>query len=482
MLQFSDLTREEVVANQCEVMEADTISKNGRSSKSLTSRGNFIRKTCFAFVLMTALFAVTTTDVFAQVQEKFRGGLDAGLGRIFPITEGKSKFVPLADLNLGYNLNKNMTVGIKVGANLGDALTFNYDDYPYKQIFSFTDILNFTGTYTYYFGTRTNLVVPFIGGGLGLYVMKTRYDVHIPDYLFNRSDLSPVDKLGGFFTAGVEIGKFRVSARYDLLPVTTVTLYSYDGSSPSITEKLKNNYVSVNVGFYIGGGNRKKAAAVQEREQEEKRERERLAALEREKAEALEREKIALEREKLALAREQKGNVAQESQPVAVNTNVPPAVKKTDANEATDGLPITKGKILLNAGLSNFGVVIGGGATVLSLYANGGYFVADKLALIGGFGYDLVSIDEYSENSIALNAGARYYLLTASKGGLYMNGLLNITKESDLKAEFGFSISAGYSFFLNNRVAFEPSAGFVIPFTEGSINTFVLGGSFSIFF
>ena len=38
MLQFSKLNR---------VMEADTISKNGRSSKSQTSRGNFIKKVYF---------------------------------------------------------------------------------------------------------------------------------------------------------------------------------------------------------------------------------------------------------------------------------------------------------------------------------------------------------------------------------------------------------------------------------------------------
>ena len=42
MLQFSDLTIEIVVANQSEAMEANTISKNGQSSKSPTSSGNFL--------------------------------------------------------------------------------------------------------------------------------------------------------------------------------------------------------------------------------------------------------------------------------------------------------------------------------------------------------------------------------------------------------------------------------------------------------
>jgi len=39
MLQFSDLTIEAAVANQSGAMEADTISKNGRSSKSQMSSG-----------------------------------------------------------------------------------------------------------------------------------------------------------------------------------------------------------------------------------------------------------------------------------------------------------------------------------------------------------------------------------------------------------------------------------------------------------
>ena len=38
MLQFSDLTIEKAVANQSEAMEADTISKNGCSSKNITNK------------------------------------------------------------------------------------------------------------------------------------------------------------------------------------------------------------------------------------------------------------------------------------------------------------------------------------------------------------------------------------------------------------------------------------------------------------
>ena len=50
MLQFSNLTIEEVLVNQSGAMEADTISKNGRSSKSLMSRG--MKKMIFIIIIV----------------------------------------------------------------------------------------------------------------------------------------------------------------------------------------------------------------------------------------------------------------------------------------------------------------------------------------------------------------------------------------------------------------------------------------------
>ena len=56
MVQFSNLTISAAVVNQSEAMEADTISKHGRSSKSQMSRGNF-SKTWTKGVIFAFLFA-----------------------------------------------------------------------------------------------------------------------------------------------------------------------------------------------------------------------------------------------------------------------------------------------------------------------------------------------------------------------------------------------------------------------------------------
>ena len=64
MLEFSKLlvgaTADTAVANFSGAMVAETISKHGRSSKSHKSRGNIIRKACFA--LLTASIIVLSIN------------------------------------------------------------------------------------------------------------------------------------------------------------------------------------------------------------------------------------------------------------------------------------------------------------------------------------------------------------------------------------------------------------------------------------
>ena len=60
MLHTSNLTIGAAVANRCEAMEADTISKNGRSLKSQMSRRQFL--CCFVIVVFAVLAAFTSCD------------------------------------------------------------------------------------------------------------------------------------------------------------------------------------------------------------------------------------------------------------------------------------------------------------------------------------------------------------------------------------------------------------------------------------
>ena len=164
--------------------------------------------------------------------------------------------------------------------------------------------------------------------------------------------------------------------------------------------------------------------------------------------------------------------------PIVASTNVQPVVETTEF----EGIPINKGNSFINAQTTNFGIINVDGATAFILNVNMGHFVANRFALVGGLGFDLVSSDLFSENNLSLNAGFRYYWVKANNGGLFINSSFNVTKPNDLKVELGINAGAGYSFFLNNRVAFEPTVNFVMPFSEGYTNIFVFGCGFSIFF
>jgi hypothetical protein len=66
---------------------------------------------------------------------------------------------------------------------------------------------------------------------------------------------NPSKTLGGALRAGFEAGKFRMALEYYLIPATTkydvVNIMKPEGSSA-------NSYLSLNVGFYFGGGKWKK--------------------------------------------------------------------------------------------------------------------------------------------------------------------------------------------------------------------------------
>ena len=236
----------------------DRRSTVGAGTTLNTRENQKIRKSMGKILLMVC-FVLIATNASSQVKGKWRGGVDMGWGFISPVAGSGTilSYIPTTDLNIGYNLTKNMNVGFKAG--WGGVMLVNRYHYLGNTN------CNFTGTYTYYFGKRTNLFIPFVGGGLGVYVL----------FPYHKKET----KFGGFLSTGFEIGKFRFAANCELILPTKVVHYYYDewGTDKEENIKIKNSYFSVTVGFYIGGGNRKKALAAWERER---------IALEREKERA----------------------------------------------------------------------------------------------------------------------------------------------------------------------------------------------------
>ena len=191
-------------------------------------------------IIVCILSAVMAMGVFAQEEGKIRGGLD--LGACIP----KGGSGVCVDLNLGYNLKDNMTVGIRWGL----AAMAKVD--PFGETGSAAANINFLGTYSYYFSSGTSPFAPFVGGGLGLYTLAA---------IASNANTVSVDagnRLGGMLTAGFELSKLRIALEYNLVPSSAVK-YTGTGEGIALTnDKIKNSYLTITIGFYVGGGKWKK--------------------------------------------------------------------------------------------------------------------------------------------------------------------------------------------------------------------------------
>ena len=190
--------------------------------------------------IVSLLFMVLLSGVFAQEEGKVRGGLDLG----FCIPKGGGGLC--LDINLGYNIQDNMTVGIR----LGSAIMGRTD--PFGETASASGNLSIAGTYNYYFSTGTSPFAPFVGGGLGVYGVASMASGN------NSVSVEAGNRLGGLLTAGAELGKFRFALEYNLIPSSAVKISGNETGIVLENDKIKNSYMAITIGFYIGGGKWKK--------------------------------------------------------------------------------------------------------------------------------------------------------------------------------------------------------------------------------
>jgi len=160
------------------------------------------------------------------------------------------------DLDLRYNITDRLNAGIRTG--------FGYmlRDYSSSNSQSYTEATihlnnSFLLTGDYYFPDLNHKIVPFVGTGFGFYRLYDFYfytpdpdqmSFHIPDFP------SSTITVGALLRTGFEVGRFRMSLEYNMIPNTRrydVTTLTFDGRS-------RNSYLTINLGFYIGGGSWKR--------------------------------------------------------------------------------------------------------------------------------------------------------------------------------------------------------------------------------
>lgn len=192
--------------------------------------------------LLLILITFSVSNIISQEKGKFRGGLDFDLAL-------PDNGVGLGyDFNLGYNISNNVNLGIKWSSvSMLQAADYNV---------SGAKIKSFTGNFSYYFNDGSSNFAPFVGFGLGHY--------RIFRATVGNSISGGVDgKLGGLINVGFDLSKFRMGLEYNLIPKTTYTSVEivdfYTGEIRNIgTLLVPNSYMSIKIGFYLGGGKWKK--------------------------------------------------------------------------------------------------------------------------------------------------------------------------------------------------------------------------------
>lgn len=187
------------------------------------------------YVFIIALSTVQFTQ--AQEQNKFRVGLD--LGYTIPSGGGGVLFA----IEPKYNIADNMNVGIRFESA---AMAKNVSSDGVSLEASLAASMSYIGTFDYYFSSGSSSFAPFLGAGVGYSSLANiGFDVEG----FESDEVELDGKFGGLVRAGFEAGKFRLAASYNLIGKSDV---GEEGA------EVKNSYLGISVGFYLGGGKWKK--------------------------------------------------------------------------------------------------------------------------------------------------------------------------------------------------------------------------------
>lgn len=202
----------------------------------------------FVFSMLLCLFVVSLQ---AQVKGKFRVGGDLGL--TIP-TGGFGLAIDVLDVR--YNFLDNLNAGVKLGGAFMLRDVAQISDTKTEATMHLNS--NIMLVSDYYFNKGTSSFAPFIGGGIGSFSI---YDIYMQvesnsEYNYQLDEIpSPENTFGGALRAGFELGKFRMALEYYIIPETPK--YNVDNIMQTAGTSA-NNYLSLNVGFYFGGGKWKK--------------------------------------------------------------------------------------------------------------------------------------------------------------------------------------------------------------------------------
>lgn len=193
-----------------------------------------------------ALLSMTTL-VKAQIFSPFK--VDIAFGAAIPSGAG-SKGGVLFALEPKYAVMDKISVGLR----LEGAVTARGAVAPDGSSASgkVAASASYLATGDYYF--NSHIFRPFAGAGAGVFSLASAsFDGNTQGAA--TSGIAASTQFGGMVRAGFELKHFRMAVEYNLIPKSTQTVtYTSQYGTASTNVDVKNSYLGIKVGFFIGGG------------------------------------------------------------------------------------------------------------------------------------------------------------------------------------------------------------------------------------
>jgi outer membrane protein W len=195
-------------------------------------------------ILLSLLVLIVMQTAYAQRAGGFRFQMD--LGTAIPKEGGVGALLNLEPQVLVTN---NIAVGLRIGA-AALAKDVNYYDINDEYEGEVGANVSAAGTVNYYFNNGRSRVAPYIGAGFGYYGLA---NVDVQDYEDIEDD--EIGELTASFAwapmvrAGIELGKFRLGAEYNLVPKSDL-----QNTNGAVIGETINEYFGFTLGFFVGGG------------------------------------------------------------------------------------------------------------------------------------------------------------------------------------------------------------------------------------
>lgn len=190
-------------------------------------------------IIFASLLSILSVYAFGQEQGKIRGNV--GLGAAIP--SGGAGF--LFNLEGNYNVADNISVGVRVGwAVMAKNIESDAGGNATKADVGANASYLATGDY---FFTTGSSFTPFLGAGLGYYNLA---NVSIEDGdNVDKNGIDASGKFGFLVRGGFEVGKFRLTAEYDIVSKTDI-----ENVEGEVVGDVPNSYFGISLGVFFGGG------------------------------------------------------------------------------------------------------------------------------------------------------------------------------------------------------------------------------------